>query len=125
MATQVTDFEMFAGNSKLIEVTVRDDDGIAVPIDGALEIVWRLAASSWKSATPPTAILTKRLSHGITIANADGGIFTVEIDPVDTDELAGSFYHEASVTLADNSFETVLTGKAKIKKDLNRPGGSP
>lgn len=131
--TQVTDFEMFAGDTKALVVSVTDDEGDAVSIVGA-DVVWQLATKRWKrerkaaiaagTSPLPQPILNKTTDDDITITNGAGGVFTVTLNPLDTIELSGGYYHEAEVTLNDGTVATVLTGIVTIKENLINPGGS-
>lgn len=116
-----TDFEMFAGDTRKIVVALTDQDGANVDVSDGL-VTWQMAASSWKNDPDPDAavLLTKTSSAGqIELAN---GSFTVDLQSDDTKGMnAGSYYHEAQVTLADGTIGTPIVGKVKIKANLIEP----
>lgn len=109
------DFTMFAGDTKILQVTVRDAASSVVDITGML-IRWQLAKTV--KATEP--LVAKAVGGGIVITDPTNGRFEVTIDPDDTLELSGHFYHEVEVNDA-GTISTVLTGKATIKLALIKP----
>lgn len=113
-----TDFEMFAGDTREIVVSVVDQDGAMINTIGGV-VLWQLAKSDWKK-DPSTAVLITKTSSSGQIDLADGS-FTVHLLSSDSEALEGSFYHEAQVTLSDGTIGTPLVGKAKIKANLIAP----
>jgi hypothetical protein len=109
----MTDFTMFSGDSKVLQTSLTDDTNAVVDITGA-EITWQLS----RKVTSP-AILTKTVGSGITITNPANGQFEVAIDPVDTADLKGDYYHEIEMVL-NGVVSTVLTGTVTIQPDLIR-----
>lgn len=110
--TMITNFQMVAGDSKSLVVTVKDGAGLAVNITGAT-IKWRAARSFGKSA-----IISKSTASGIQITDGANGQFTVTLDPADTNSLLGVYYHEAEVTSTNNEISTVISGTMKINPNL-------
>ena len=104
---------MFAGDSKVLVVTVRDGAGAVVNITGAT-LTWEAARS-----TEETTVISKESGDGISITNPTGGVFEVTLDEADTDDLQGLYYHEAELTQAGDTF-TVLTGSLVIERTLIR-----
>ena len=80
-----------------------------------------MAKSDWK--TNPTPIVTKSsVNLGEITVGAAVGNFVVHVKSHDTEGLtAGSYYHEAQVTLSDGTIGTVLTGAFKLKANLVTP----
>lgn len=109
-----TDFAISAGDDKTLTITVLDENESAVAITGAT-IAWRASRSHNK-----TADITKTTSSGITITDGPNGVFEVDLDADDTEDLKGIFYHEAQVTFVDGSISTVLKGRMKINPVLIR-----
>lgn len=112
----MTDFTMFAGDSKTLEVTVKDADGVVVDITGAT-IRWSLARSV--NSTP--ALLQKAVGSGITITDGPNGRFDVALANADTETLSDAYYHEAEVILLDGTIATVVSGAVTIKRTLIKP----
>jgi uncharacterized membrane protein len=108
----MTDFTMYAGDSKTLAVTVRDADNVVVDLSG-YTITWALSASVY-DAEP---LVSKTIGSGITVVDAAAGRFNVTIDPDDTADLRGAYYFEAEIVLS-GSVTTVLTGTATIVASL-------
>lgn len=111
MTTQ--SLEMHSGNTRYIQVTVKKSDGTAYDLTGkTINFAVRLTkegATLFSKSSP---------SSGITIINAAGGIFKIQIDPADTTSLADdNYYHETKIT-SGSEVVTVLDGRLKIKKSL-------
>jgi hypothetical protein len=110
----MVDFSMFAGDSKVIKVTVNDEAGAAVDISAA-SIRWQLAVNA--GAVP---LLSKALGSGIALADAPAGKFNVTLDSADTQNLnGGSYYYEAEI-IDSGIVSTVLTGNVQINPALIR-----
>ena len=103
-----TNFSMFAGDDKTIQVTVTDPDGDPVDLTSAT-IKWQAAKSLGKASA-----ISKSTSSGITITDAANGEFEVTILDTDTDDLVGTYQHEAEVTFTDGTKSTVLSGTMRI-----------
>lgn len=109
----IQNFQMTAGDTKYLVVSVKDADGVAVNLTGAA-VKWQAARSFGKAS-----VLSKATSgSGIVLTNASGGIFTITLDPDDTEDLKGNYYHEAQVTASDGTISTVLFGTMKINPAL-------
>lgn len=108
----ISDFNMVAGDSKTLVVTVKDSTGGPVNISGAT-ISWKAARSLRK-----TPVISKAVNTGIIITNGPDGEFTVTLDSADTDDLSGNYYHEAQVTATDGTISTVLRGTMKVDRAL-------
>lgn len=101
-------FSIFAGDTKVITVTVQDDDGDAVTISSST-IEWRCIED-----TNGTAALTKTTSDGISITDGSGGKFTITLTAGDTSFMSGDYYHEAQITFSDSTIMTILTGTMTV-----------
>ncbi len=108
---------MVAGDDKVLEVTVTDAAGTAVDITGA-SIQWRLSKTVNRR---PAQIAKATGGAGVEITDAAAGVFEVTLDPADTEDLRGAYYHEAEVIDADGNVSTVLTGAAEILPALIKP----
>jgi hypothetical protein len=113
MTAMDQDFAMQSGDSKVLSFTVLDENDVAVDITGNT-IKWRLAKSSRSSV-----LLAKATGgSGISITDAVNGVFQVTLDPTDTDNFAGQYYHEAELTDLFSNISTISTGTATIRRDL-------
>src|SRR4029077_17969888 len=70
----MANFTMFAGDTKVLVVSVADEKGAAVDITGTV-IRWQLA----KSVTS-TALILKSVGAGVTIIDGPSGRFDVALD---------------------------------------------
>lgn len=109
----IPNFTMVAGDTKELIVSVRTTNGSAVNISGA-EIKWQCARSHGK----PSVLSKDTTNLGVTITDGPNGIFKVSLDPEDTEDLRGTFFHEAQVTFSDGTISTVLTGTMKVNAPL-------
>ena len=107
-----TDFEIYAGDDKLIEVAVLDKVGDPVSISGAT-IRWRASRSFGKAVA-----ISKSTSSGISITDAANGEFQVTLTPSDTASLKGPYFHEAEVEFGDGKKSTVLQGRMIVNPIL-------
>ncbi len=121
MAVQNATIEMFSGDTKRLNYTVKDGAGVVIDITGGT-FRWGLS----KLGKPVTAgepspqgspLLTKTVSSGITLTAPTLGELRVDLDPADTADLKGSFYHELEMVLAGVT-STIAFGQIDIKKDL-------
>lgn len=112
----MADITMFAGDTKTLQVTVKDENGDAVDLTGA-SIRWQAS----RSVNKRPADLEKSVGDGITITDATAGRFDVTLDSADTEDLRGDFYHEAEVIDASGNVSTVFTGTLTIEPTLIKP----
>ena len=111
MASRNQDFRIHAGDSKLISVTVRDEDDALQDLTGAT-IAWQMA----KTPRGPAEISKSTGGSGITLGGT--GIFNVSLDPSDTVGFSGLYYHEAQVTDVTSNVTTVTTGTVYVEEGL-------
>jgi len=108
----ISNFNMTAGDTKQLVITVKDADGDAVSITGS-SIKWQCARSLGKAS-----VLSKTTSSGIQITDGANGVFVVTLSPSDTESLVGNYYHESQITFSDNTVSTVLVGTMTVKPAL-------
>lgn len=105
MTATAQDFTMYAGDSRLIPVTVTNTAGTAKNLTGAT-VEWAMYLMN--SATPSA---TKESGDGIEFVAASDGTLEIALDPADTENLRPhTYYHEAKVTDSSGNISTVLTG---------------
>ncbi|WP_141500961.1 hypothetical protein [Paenibacillus luteus] len=102
MATKNQNFEMFAGESKSVTVTVADVD-----LTGAT-VKWAAKKSIYNTEHD----VYKDTESGVVITEPNK--FVITLVPADTAALSGGYYHEAVLTDASGNVSTVLTGKLTI-----------
>ncbi len=123
------DFSLYQKNSRLLRVTVTDQE-TGAPIDlTGYTIAWVLM-SSLKGA-PPTvkvpggeSMMAPNLAEvlrkasgggGITITDAENGVFELTLSVADTENLVGQMYYEAYLE-KDGGRSTVVTGVITFKR---------
>ena len=111
MTANNQNFQMYAGDSKNIVVTCRQEDGKDLNLTGAT-IKWVLK----KTVLAGTNDLSKATGSGITITDAVKGKFEIKLNATDTTSLLNSYYHKAEVTDSSGNVSTVLVGNAKFDK---------
>ena len=116
MAHQVQNFEIHAGDDLTLQVSVTDDAGQPVNLTGA-QVAWQ-ASRGRADRFSSTAVLAKASGTGITVTDAAGGVFEVDLAAADTAGLRGAFYHEAKVTDAAGDKSTVFTGTMTVLPSL-------
>jgi hypothetical protein len=116
------DFEMVQGDTKRLNYTVKDKHGDVVNITGAT-IRWWLADKDWKTNSEAVVHLHKTTNDDVTISGSSAGLFTVDLFTADTENLQGTYYHEAEVVLPNGDVGTVDQAKVKIKAGLIKPSG--
>lgn len=104
MTAKNQNFEMYAGDTKTVTVTVS-----GVDLTGA-SVKWA-AKKSIYNVEPD---IYKETADGLMIAASDS--FVIALAPEDTAALVGSYYHEAEVTDAAGNVSTVMTGTVKIER---------
>ena len=114
------DFELFQGDTKRVNFTLKKADGTALDLTGAM-LRWeasRLKAGGLFSSTPA---LVKTDENGIEVTDALNGFLTVTLSPADTLSISGDFYHELESTDVSGDVATVFSGQFRIKKALIKP----
>lgn len=102
-------FEMYAGDSKNIIVSVMDGGARPLDITGS-SVKWIL-----KPTQPASAILITKSTPEITL---DVYTATIKLLPEDTENLAGNYYHEAELTDQIGNVSTIMVGSVKINRSF-------
>jgi hypothetical protein len=91
-----TNIEMFSGDTRILEFTVRDESGSVVDLED-FELYWVMKDSQGST----TALIEKDNLElgdgGIECAVPASGVFTVTLSPEDTADLAGVYYFESDI----------------------------
>lgn len=107
MAKTGQNFEIVAGDTVKINISVTDQNNAAVDLTNAT-VTWLLYKNLNDTA------VSKSTTTGITITNVRGGVFQISLTAADTQNLAGMYTHAAKVTDALGNAITVTTGTATI-----------
>jgi hypothetical protein len=108
----VADFSIYAGDTTVLRITVKDEAGAAVDL-GSSTIRWQLAVNVYG-----TPLLAKSVGSGVEVVDAANGRFDVTLDSEDTEVLSGgTYYHEAEM-YDGGVVSTILTGTIQINPSL-------
>lgn len=109
MTTQAQNFEMFAGDTRQITISVTDEDGAALPLTG-YDAIWVVYKQTTKEL-----ILSKVLGSGIMIPTPANGQIIIDLLPEDTEDITpGKYLHECEISTSSTDVSTVTTGIIKI-----------
>jgi hypothetical protein len=113
-------FNVRAGDSKVLKVTVTDENGVPLPLAGTQSATWRLARSA-----RGTDILTKTISNGITILTDQAAVgepncgrLNVLISSADSEALDGEYFHDCQIVDATGATSTVFYGRVNAIPNL-------
>lgn len=108
MAATEQNFEMYAGDTKNINIEVRQDGEI---------INVSQATFKWAMKNSPTVkenVLYKESGEGIITTDGENGLIRIRLDSSDTEDLIGGFYHEVEMTDHLGNISTITVGNAVI-----------
>lgn len=105
MTTINQNFNIVAGDSKNIVVTVTKNDGTPLNLAGA-SIRWGFSD------------VIKDVTNGVIITDAVNGQFTVVLKPADTEGKSGKQKHEAEITDQFGNVSTVMRGELTIERSV-------
>ncbi len=108
-----TNLEMFAGDTRVLHVTVLDQDSAVVDITGATV---NFMVSKRRTTSP---LFTKTVGSGVVISDGPNGEMDITLDPADTTSLKGAHYFECEVTDVSSRKTTVLYGTLSILRSIN------
>jgi hypothetical protein len=114
------DFTLYQGDTKRLHFSLKRDDGTALELTGAT-LRWQASKLKATGVFSSTPVLQKTETDGIQIDDETGGLVTVVLEPEDTVNLSGLFYHELEAIDASGDVATVFTGEFEIKKALIKP----
>lgn len=83
------------GQDVLIRVTLADQDGNPINLVGAQRIVWGYGRSY---GVAPDIAKDDAALGGVTVNDAINGIIDVDLQPADTTNRQGVYFHQAQVT---------------------------
>lgn len=109
MSHVINIFELHAGDSRTLEVTVRDEDSDVVVDITDCDIFWVVSR-----VLGSASLLTKEVGSGITVVDAPAGRFDIALNPDDTQALHGSYYHESRMIDDTGAISTILSGALTV-----------
>lgn len=110
MTISKQNFSIVAGDTAKLTVSVTDPTGAPLDLTGAT-IRWAMG----RGVGIPPLLEKSSEDNSITI---NGTSFDINLDPLDTQNLRGAFYHEAEITDASGEVSTVMTGTATVRGSL-------
>lgn len=117
--SQQQNIELYRGDNRTFEVTVKDDDGNAVNITGAsikFSVKERISDSGYKFQK------SSAQASEITITDAANGVYEVYLVPDDTQTLdIGSYEYDSQLTTSTGKVYTVVRGEFTILAEITRP----
>jgi hypothetical protein len=105
--------EVWSGDTIVMDVTVRKDDDTRKDLTGA-NIRWTLADDQY---SVPELSKTEADADVIIASDPTTGEFEITIQPSETDNLGGAYYHECEVVDGAGVKSTVFYGKLDIRED--------
>lgn len=122
MAAITSTVDMHSGDSKTLEMEIRNADGSLTDITGVATLRFGISKKDTTDTTGARpkgpAIVTKTLAGGdIVIIDAPTGRCDIPILPADTAALKGIYYFELEMVLSGET-STVSIGTLNIAKDL-------
>jgi hypothetical protein len=112
-------FDMTAGDTKNIFVTITDKLGTPIDLSAASSIRWWVSRGTVEKFSR-TPVLMKSLEVGIDEVSLLDGQFVIRLRSVDSAELNGAYYFEVEVIDAAGNVSTPVVDSFTVKKDLIR-----
>lgn len=100
------DFEMYAGDTKSIRVTITDSGGDAVNLSGS---TLRYVICRTADGTP---IIDKSTDDDITVSS---NVATIPLPAAETEALVGGYYHELELTDTLGTVSTLFVGSVYVR----------
>lgn len=100
-------FPVRSGDSRTVNVTIRDRNGSVVDVDGTY---------AWRMTNGPDARDGVKRSKSGTVTN---GEFTVTLESNDTVAEDGRYYHEAEVTDGTGAVSVAMFGFIRVSDDVS------
>jgi hypothetical protein len=103
------------GDTREYTFSVVDTVGAAVSLNGAT-ITWKMCPYGY----PTSSVVSKSLAGGgiSIIGDVVDGVFQVDLDSADTEDLSGKFAHQASITDSVGKKFTPNQGIITITKEI-------
>ncbi len=109
---------MFKGDNRIFEITVKDADDVAVDITGGTMVF-----TMKELASDPSALITKDSSVGITeveFTNPTNGIAQIKLVPADTQNLKAQRYvYDVEFTTSAGSVHTLVKAYLTLFEDVS------
>jgi hypothetical protein len=110
------DFTMTAGDTRLIDVDVVDEQGVPITMQGAA-LRWVLKERD--DSTTALLVKTSQPGDGITIPNVLSNICIIRLEAADTVGLAGVYYHDCEIVDGDGNKSTLYQGHVNMRENVS------
>lgn len=115
----MSNIELFAGNTKKIQVTVKDVNGNPVNITNPTSIVFRVSENPvGRTSVNMTGFSIEKTAEQMDLTQTTTGIIKVTLYPEDTTRLLGLYFFEFVYTDVLGNIATLLSGNLNIKESL-------
>lgn len=116
MTHQVVNFDIHQDRDKLLNFSVVDQQIPAVVVD----LTGSTLSFAFSSKVSPfTALFTKTVGSGLTITNATGGLFSVQIDKADVATLVGEHRYEVKMLDPAGKEDTIVEGTIVVSSSIH------
>lgn len=106
MAETGQDFDLYAGETKTVGVTIRNKSASNALVDLSG------ASMTWVARRGSSTAISKTIGGGITVTGT--GTCDIALAAGDSTSLSGEYEHEARVTLASGTIATHMIGKMTV-----------
>jgi len=98
-------FRLVKGDDKALIITAMDEDDAPVDLTGISSLEWGLYPTGIDAANDTNAVITKTLVSGITVTDAEDGVFKVTMSATETAGLTvgKAYFHNAVIVDADGN----------------------
>lgn len=97
---------LFAGETKLLNITLSDSNGSPVDINGA--------TFEWKLNVRNNPIIKQSPSEDITILDANSGKLQIKLQPSDTSSLSGNYSQDLQLTDSNGNISVIQLDMLQI-----------
>ena len=112
-------FQMNAGDSKRLKITLVDEADIPIPLNGVQTIEWSLA----RSVRGDAALVKSLANGGVVLITDQAGVgevncgrYDVLINHADSVALAGEYLHFCKLKDAAGAAQTVFRGRVQVER---------
>jgi hypothetical protein len=110
-------FTLVSGDTRTLAYAIADAAGQPYDLSALTAAKWGMARLREDGSFAGSALASKTLGAGITVADAAAGTLEVALLPADTEALAGAYYHELELSFGAVVY-TAAIGRATIQRDL-------
>lgn len=112
-----TNFKATAGDTTPVYVVVRDQAGEVMDLTGA-SARWMVSRGTPARFSPQVLLTKSTANGGITITAAPEGEMLIDLQPSDTRNLTGDYYHELELVDGNGAVTTPLSGLMTVTRAL-------